>query len=143
MPKQQRNRCRCSQTPPNAAKQAVRCLALATLAGILGILGMMLVLAGLLSVFSLPVWVARPASLAVGCVGALAAGFACARLNQKNGFFWGMGCAALLFLLLLVASVASGQAPGTFSLVKLFSMLLCGAVGGSLGVNTRGLRPKR
>lgn len=142
MPKQQRNRCRCNQAPVSAGQQAVRCLVLATLAGILGILGMMLVLAGLLSVFSLPVWVARPASLAVGCVGALVAGFACARLNQKNGFFLGMGCAALLFLLLLVVSVASGQAPGTFSLVKLFSMLLCGALGGSLGVNTSWFRKK-
>ncbi len=123
----------------NGRKEGVLlCIAAATAAGIAVMFLLMCLFAALLSSFPLPLSVFSPAGLFIGAMGSAASGFFCALLSRERGFFFGMACGALLFLILLiVAALAWQQKIGTYSLVKFFTMLLCGAVGGSVGVNLK------
>ncbi len=115
---------------------ALLCILLATGAGIGVMFLLMCLFAALLSSFPLPLAVFSPAGLFIGAMGSAASGFFCALISRERGFFFGMACGALLFLILLiVAALAWQQKIGTYSLVRFFTMLLCGAVGGSVGVN--------
>lgn len=109
-----------------------------------GILGLLLLFSGILSLGSLPLGVIRPAGVAIACLGAGLAGYVCSRLNRRYGFFLGLLCGGLLFVVLLLVSLSViGEQPGIFSLIKLLSMLICGALGGSIGVNARPSKQRR
>ena len=114
------------------------CIAFATTAGIAVMFLLMCLFAALLSSFPLPLSVFSPAGLFIGAMGSAAAGFFCAQLSGERGFFFGMACGALLFLILMIVALLSWQQKiGTYSLIKFFTMLLCGAVGGSVGINVK------
>lgn len=127
----------------NHVDDLLKCIGIAGLVGIAGVLLILLLLAGLLSFGSVPLGFIRPAGVVVGCMGAAIAGYVCSRLNQKNGFFLGLCCAGILFLILLLCAIGvTGQSPGFFSMIKLFSMMICGAIGGSIGVNRKNAKPR-
>lgn len=84
-----------------------------------------------------PSWAVKWIGLGVGCLIAATAGFCCARLSRQNGFFLGLGCAGILFVSCLLCSLAVGERPDCWGAVKLFSMLLCGCIFGSIGVNLK------
>ncbi len=114
----------------------VLCIALATMAGILTMFVMMALFAAVLSSFPLPLSVFSPAGLIIGCISSAAAGLTCSLLNQEKGFFMGILCGGILFLiLLLVALLAWQQHISSYTFLKLSSMLLAGAIGGMIGVN--------
>ena len=99
---------------------------------------LMLLFAAALSSFPLPLSVFSPAGLIIGSLGSMAAGFFCSLMSREKGFFFGILCGALLFAILLtVALLVWQQKLGTYTLVKFFTMLLSGAIGGILGVNSR------
>lgn len=112
------------------------CIALATAAGILTMFVMMALFAAVLSSFPLPLSAFSPAGLMIGTLSSAAAGLTCSMLNREKGFFVGILCGAILFLiLLLVALLAWHQQISSYTLLKLCSMLLAGAIGGMIGVN--------
>lgn len=88
-----------------------------------------------------PIWAVKGIGLVLGCVLSAAAAFFCARSSGQNGFFLGMLCAAILFAVCFLVSLSLGESPSFWALVRLFSMLICGCVFGSIGVNIR--RSKR
>ena len=99
---------------------------------------LMLLFAAALSSFPLPLSVFSPAGLIIGSLGSMAAGFLCSLMSREKGFFFGILCGALLFvILLIIALLVWKQKLGTYTLVKFFAMLLSGAVGGIMGVNSR------
>ena len=115
---------------------ALRCVVPALTAGIIAMFLLILLFAFLLSHADVPLSILHPAGLAVGCTGAAVSGFVCSRLRQEKGFFYGLGCAGALFCILLAASCLLWKDRAEpYMFVKLFSMLLCGALGGSIGVN--------
>ena len=72
------------------------------------------------------------------CIGAFLAGLLGAKGVGRRGMLIGMLCAALMFVLVLaVGTAAVREGFGPLTLVKLFAMLLCGAIGGILGINTK------
>ena len=93
--------------------------------------------AWMMSAGKLPLWAGKAVGLAVGCIAAAAAAFFCARYSGKNGFVLGFICAAILFCLAFFLSLAMGDTPQMWAAVKLFSMLICGCVFGSVGVNMK------
>ena len=115
---------------------ALLCVLLATMGGIAVMFLLMLLFAAALSCFPLPLSVFSPAGLLIGCLSAMSAGFLCALMSREKGFFFGIFCGMILFvILLLVALLVWKQKLGTYTLVKLFAMLLSGAIGGIIGVN--------
>ncbi len=98
---------------------------------------MLAALAGWMSSGGLPIWAVKWVGLGVSCLIAATAGFCCARLSRQNGFFLGLGCAGILFVSCLLCSLAVGERPDCWGAVKLFSMLLCGCIFGSIGVNLK------
>ena len=75
------------------------------------------------------------------CVGAYAGGYISAKKRQKNGLFMGILCGLFMFLIILIigsffVKAVSGCSPS----VKLILTLVCGAVGGIVGVNSKNTR---
>ncbi len=91
----------------------------------------------IMSTGRIPIWSVKAIGIIVGCIMASVAAFFCARYSKKNGFFLGMLCAAIIFLIAFLSSLAVGEFPGFWAAIKLFSMLICGCVFGSIGVNVK------
>jgi len=86
-------------------------------------------------------WVDTPAS-AVSPLGIVAlglgcgvAGFIAARRSHKNGWLIGAACGVLMFLVTWIAGMLSlGSVQSGFAVFKLAVTVLCGAIGGVLGI---------
>lgn len=87
-----------------------------------------------------PIWAIKGIGLVVGCVMAAVAAFCCARFSRQDGFFLGLLCAAILCAVCLLCALSVGERPDLWGLIKLLSMLLCGCIFGSVGVNVRRAR---
>ncbi len=83
------------------------------------------------------------ASIAL-CAGSFTAGFVGARRRRKRGIWTGICCGFLIYLVVFffgLLLLRSFSGAGTF--MKLILILLCSAIGGVCGVNTRICRPPR
>lgn len=121
----------------NARMKAVGwgCLIAVAVGGILLCLLSILMAGG-----KVPIWAIKGIGLAVGCVMAAVAAFSCARFSRQDGFFLGLLCAAILYAVCLLCALSIGERPDLWGLIKLLSMLLCGCIFGSVGVNVRRTR---
>jgi putative membrane protein (TIGR04086 family) len=97
-----------------------------------------------LLLFALLIWLLQlPVGLG-GTFSLLAFGFAClisgvtsGRLKRQYGLVNGVKSAFLLLLLLLLITLIIGNLTGEFFLGRTVTAILCGAVGGVIGVNKR------
>lgn len=126
-----------SKTPQDNRSRQLRAVAAGCLMAAAAGAAVLAALAMWMSSGGLPIWAVRWVGLGVGCLMAATAGFCCARLSRQNGFFLGLGCAGILFVSCLLCSLAVGERPDWWGAVKLFSMLLCGCIFGSVGVNVK------
>lgn len=126
-----------SRTPQDSRKRQMWAVAAGCLSAAAVGAAVLAALAGWMSSGGLPIWAVKWVGLGVGCLIAATAGFCCARLSRQNGFFLGLGCAGILFVSCLLCSLAVGERPDWWGAVKLFSMLLCGCIFGSIGVNVK------
>lgn len=128
-------------SPAQKSRQSRNLQMRAAAVGCLSAIALGVVLMGLLalamSAGRVPIWATKGIGLLLGCVLAAAAAFFCARCSGQNGFFLGLLCAVILFSVCFLISLSLGETPSLRALVKLFSMLICGCVFGSLGVNLR------
>jgi putative membrane protein (TIGR04086 family) len=77
-------------------------------------------------------------SLTSAVIGAFLGSYVAVRINKEKGMICGMSIGFGIFFILLLVSVSVASEPFTLvSLIKLFSMMLSGAVGGIIGVNKR------
>ncbi len=77
------------------------------------------------------------ATVALG-VGGYFGGYFCARKRRRNGMLMGVMCGVLIFMTVLIfGAVFAKAALGISSAGKLMITMLCGAVGGIVGVNTK------
>lgn len=71
-------------------------------------------------------------------IGALSGGFVGAKKAGGKGLLWGSVCGALLFLILILIGFSFfAEVRGTALWFRLVMAVLCGAIGGVLGINTR------
>lgn len=118
-----------------------RPIAFASLCGIAVTVVVMLLLALVMTMVDLPQALVEPLVIVAAGIGAFGSGYICSRKSKEKGFFLGLICGGILFLLSMVAGIVVVPGGfGTIALVKLFAILLCAALGGSVGVNRR---PKR
>jgi putative membrane protein (TIGR04086 family) len=97
-----------------------------------------------LLLFALVIWLLQlPVGLG-GTFALLAFGFAClisgvatGRLKRQYGLINGAKSALLLLVLLLLITLFTGNLTGEFFFGRAVTALLCGSVGGVIGVNKR------
>lgn len=85
---QQANR---SRTPQNSRKKQMQAVAAGCLSAAAVGAAVLAALAAWMSSGGLPIWAVKWVGLGVGCLIAATAGFCCARLSHRNGFFWAWG----------------------------------------------------
>ena len=108
---------------------------------ILVILLIVLAFAYLLTKIDVPESVVSAVTAAALCIGAYVGGYVGARKNRRNGLILGIMCGGIIFIILFLISVifvksTEGLSGGS----KLFLVMLCGSVGGIVGVNSKNTR---
>lgn len=73
------------------------------------------------------------------CVGAVFGGYISGRKRRKNGLLMGTLCGVFIFLIIFILGTLVAKTAGSFSMsVKLVLTLVSAAIGGVVGVNSRG-----
>ena len=103
-------------------------------AGIAAGVLLMGIIAGAISGGKVPIWMIKGIGLGISCIMAGTAGFAGAKVGRKRGFFVGLACGGILAVVEILLGVSVGESLGTWTGIKVFSMLIAGAVCGSMGV---------
>lgn len=101
-------------------------------------LAVLLIMALVLTIGDLSLSAASYLSAAALGIGALFGGCVTAKKAGGKGLLWGAACGALLFAILALVGFAFFQkVSGTSLWFRLAVAVLCGAIGGVLGINTR------
>lgn len=109
-----------------------------TAVGLLVCLAVLLVMAIVLTVQDMPVAAASYLSVVALGLGALGSGFVGAKKAGAKGLLWGSVCGLLLFVIFILIGFSFFQdVQGTSLWFRLAIAVLCGAIGGVLGINTR------
>ena len=75
------------------------------------------------------------------CIGAYVGGYVGAKKNRRNGLLLGIMCGAVIFIILFLLSVIFARSTeGLSGGAKLFLVMLCGSIGGIVGVNSKSSR---
>ena len=110
------------------------------ISSLIGAIAMSLVLAGISLLFTIrdiPHAAVEPLALLASGFGCIIAGFLCAKINGKNGLIMGSACGLLIFGIIILAGYIAVDGQLNFAvLIKAVIFILCGAIGGVLGVNT-------
>ena len=108
---------------------------------ILIVLVIILIFAYILTKTDLPDSVISVVTAAALCIGAYAGGYIGAKKNRRNGLIVGVLCGAFIFIVLFIFSlIFASSAEGLSGGAKLFLVMLCGSVGGIVGVNSKNKR---
>jgi len=105
--------------------------------------GVLLLLSIILSARTVPQSLIGPMATLAISVGALAAGFSCAKIVRRAGLAYGALCGGVFCLVIMLAGI--GVVDNGFGLTALFKisfMMICAMLGGVMGVNARSRRRK-
>lgn len=121
-----------------SAPLRLRNILLGTAAGALACMAVLLLTAAaVVAMGRIPQQLLVPLSIFSAAVGAFVAGLVGSVLAGRGGLLYGFSCSFLLFLLILVGGVIESTEWTGAMLIKLGVMLLCGMLGGVIGVNRR------
>lgn len=121
----------------------VRPVLISVAIGALVCIGTLLLMSFVLSARSVPQALINPMAVSAISVGALAAGFCCAKLMRRAGLAYGALCGGVFCLVIMLASFGiSDDGFGLTALFKVVFMMLSAMLGGVLGVNSRRTRRK-
>lgn len=105
---------------------------------ILIVLLIVLAFAFILTRIDVPESVVSVVTAAALCIGAYVGGYIGARKNRRNGLLLGIICGAVIFIILFLMSIFFAKsAEGLSGGAKLFLVMLCGSIGGIVGVNSK------
>ena len=77
-------------------------------------------------------------SIAALALGAYFGGYICAKKYRKNGLIRGAACGLLVFIaVMIIGSLFAGSVISISSSTKLLIVIVTGAVGGAIGVNSK------
>ena len=106
--------------------------------GLIGCIGLLMLMALVVQSVDVPRAAILPLAIAAAALGAFAAGLTAAAVARQKGLLLGAVCGLVLFLLILLAGVAQyAGVSGGNAAIKFAVLLLCGSIGGVLGVNLR------
>ncbi len=106
--------------------------------GLIGCIGLLMLMALVIQSVDVPRAAIGPLAITAAAIGAFLAGLTAAAIAKQKGLLLGAVCGVVLFLLILLAGVAQyAGVSGTGAAIKFAVLLLCGSIGGVLGVNLR------
>ena len=112
-----------------------------SLIGVVIILGIVLLLSVLMSKVDVPDQVIVVMSSISLCIGAYAAGYIASRRRRQNGLVLGILTGVIVYCLVFFLGVMFAKTSITFNaFTKLVMTLICAAVGGVIGVNSKAKR---
>jgi len=77
-------------------------------------------------------------SIAALALGAYFGGFICAKKYRNNGLLRGAACGFLVFVfVMIIGSLFAGSVIGISSSTRLLLVIITGAIGGAVGVNSK------
>ena len=71
-------------------------------------------------------------SFGAGC---LLSGFVCGRIKRSRGLKHGFRCAVIMLFIVMAGALFSGRLDGSAALAKILTAVVCGCMGGVIGVN--------
>ncbi len=106
--------------------------------GVIACVGALMLMALIVQSMDVPRAAILPLAIAAAAIGAFLASLTAAAVAKQKGLLLGAVCGLILWLLILLAGVARYTGvSGEGAALKLAVLLLCGSVGGVLGVNLR------
>ena len=119
-------------------KRFMRPILVGAVVGAICCLVMLLIMAAVMAAVDVPKVAVTPLAIVVGAVGAFISGLVGARIAEEKGWLFGASCGLLLYIMVLIAGFALlKDVRGASLAAKLATMVICGAIGGIIGVNTR------
>lgn len=116
----------------------IYCAATSTLAGFGVVMACLLLFSLLITKLDVPNSVVTLLSCISLCAGAYSAGLICSKRKRKNGLLLGLGCGIMMFFVILIFGAIFAKAAISLHFTsKLLMTLICGALGGIIGVNSR------
>lgn len=126
-----------SAQPQNFAR-TLKKLLFGLLIGLVSSLVIILIFSIVMTMKDIPQGFVPTLSAIAVAVGGLAGGFTCAKLMKKSGLVVGIISGIILYAVLLLTGLAFGSKGVDLStLIKLVIAVVCGGMGGIMGVNTR------
>jgi len=118
-------------------KNQILSLGISLMIGLVLGAGLLFIFAAVLKGRETPAVLLQPMAFLPAALGALASAFIAAKKIGENGLVYGSICGLLLFCCFLAAAMAVAGLPiGLGALIKCVICILCGCIGGVLGVNT-------
>lgn len=115
--------------------------ATSSLIGVVIMLGVVLLLSVLMSKVDIPEQVVTVMSSISLCIGAYSAGYIASRRRRQNGLVLGMITGVIVYCLVFFLGVMFAKTSITFNaFTKFIMVLICSAIGGVLGVNSKAKR---
>ena len=109
-----------------------------TAVGTIGCTVLLMLMALVVRSVDVPRSAVLPLAIAAAACGAFLAGLVAAAVAGQKGLLLGVACGFTLFLLILLAGfVRYAGVDGGNAVIKLAALVLCGGIGGVLGVNMR------
>ncbi|MDO5125381.1 MAG: TIGR04086 family membrane protein [Ruminococcus sp.] len=125
----------------NGKSAVVANILLSSIGGFAVILLCILVFAFIISKIDVNDSIVTVLSCVALCVGAYAGGYFAAKKRRKNGLLMGVICSLFMFFVILMISMFFIRTIAGFSpSLKLLLTIVCGAVGGIVGVNSKNSR---
>lgn len=117
------------------------CTASSSFVGIVVILICLLIFSLFMTKFDAPEPMVSVMSSLALCVGAYVGGYIAAKRKRQNGMIIGILTGIFIYCIIFFAGVIFAKNSITFSfLTKLIMTLICAAIGGVFGVNSKGKR---
>lgn len=99
---------------------------------------LLLLMAVLIQKVDVPQGALAPLAVSAAGIGAFAGGLTTALCARKRGLMMGAICGGLLYVVLLLTGLlCTGVIDPGYAIIKMAVLVLCGAIGGILGVNRR------
>ena len=109
-----------------------------TLVGACSALILLLLAAALCVAVDVPAGLISPLAFVAVAIGAAMGGLIAGKLSRRRGWLYGLLCGVCIELLIAsVGALCVGRAVGTNAPLSLLLCIVCGAVGGIIGVNLK------
>ncbi len=123
---------------PSAVARIVRPVGWGVGIGLIACTALLMIAAAVMTAVVVPSSANTPIALVIAAISALVGGWVTARVSRERGLLFGVGCGLILFLLMSAIGLSVFQElHGSTMLIKAVLMIIGGAFGGILGVNTR------
>lgn len=125
----------------NFKETKIYCTLTAVLIGFLSIMGCLFIFSIVISKIDAPsVLVTVMSTISLG-IGAYFGGFICAKKRRKNGMLMGLITGGIIFFIIFLLSIIIVRSAISLTFAsKLILAVVCGAIGGIVGVNAKNRR---